>query len=77
LLRLTSWSSAIRLVRRSFSAAISCATIRSNRACASRVSVIVALPTSKLRRADASCSVTAFLLVCTVAKVSWAPSTSK
>ena len=43
-------------------AAISCAVARSKRACASRVSVIVAVPTSKLRFADASCSAIAVLL---------------
>ena len=59
--RPTSWSSAIRLVRRSLSAAISCAVTRSKRACASRVSVMVAVPTSKLRLADASCSAMAVL----------------
>ena len=52
LARPTSVSSAMRLVRRSFSAAISCAVARSKRACASRVSVMVAVPTSKLRLAD-------------------------
>src|SRR5205085_2251400 len=47
----TSVSSASRLMRRSFSAWISCASTRSNRACASRVSVMVVVPTSKLRLA--------------------------
>ena len=67
----------MRRVRRSFSAAISCAVARSKRACASRVSVMVAVPTSKLRLAEASCSLIAVLLVRVVASVSCAASTSK
>jgi hypothetical protein len=47
------------------------------RACASRVSVMVAVPTSKLRLAEASCSVMAALLARTVASVSCEASTSK
>jgi hypothetical protein len=73
----TSWSSAMRLVSRSFSAWISCAVARSKRACASRVSVMVAVPTSKLRLAEASCSVMAALLWRVVESVSCAASTSK
>ena len=57
--------------------AISWAVARSKRACASRVSVMVALPTSKLRLAEASCSARAFLLSLAVASTSWAASTSK
>jgi hypothetical protein len=77
LARPTSVSSAMRLVRRSFSAAISCAVARSKRAWASRVSVMVAVPTSKLRLAEASCSLIAALLACAVVSASWAASTSK
>ena len=44
----------MRRFSRSFSAAISCAVARSARDWASRVSVIVAVPTSKLRLAEAA-----------------------
>ena len=67
----------MRLVRRSFSVAISCAVARSKRAWASRVSVMVAVPTSKLRLAEASCSVMAALLARVVASASCAANTSK
>jgi hypothetical protein len=75
--RPTSWSSASFLTSRSFSAAICCAVTRSKRACASRVSVMVLVPTSKLRLAEASCSDTAVLLAATKATASCAASTSK
>ena len=75
--RPTSWSSAIFLTCRSFSAAISCDTTRSKRACASRVSVMVEVPTSKLRLAAASCSATAAFCARTSDSVSCAASTSK
>ena len=67
----------MRRLIRSFSAAISCAVARSARDCASRVSVMVAVPTSKLRLAEASCSRIAVLLVFVSATVSLAASTSK
>ena len=73
----TSWSSARRFTRRSFSVAISCAVAKSNRACASRLSVMVALPTSKLRWAEASCSATEAFSARTKASDSSAASTSK
>jgi len=75
--RPTSCSSARRLVRRSLSAAISWAVVRSKRAWASRVSVIVAVPTSKLRLAEASCSPMAVLEARAVESASCAISTSK
>ena len=75
--RPTSWSSASRLTRRSLSAAISCAVARSKRACASRLSVMVALPTSKLRLAASSCSATAAFSARTKVSESCAASTSK
>jgi hypothetical protein len=50
---------------------------QSKRAWTSRVSVMVAVPTSKLRLADASCSVMAVLLARWVASVSCEASTSK
>jgi hypothetical protein len=75
--RPTSVSSAMRLLRRSFSAASSRKVSRSKRACASRVSVMVAVPTSKLRLAEASCSAVAALPARVVASASCAASTSK
>jgi hypothetical protein len=75
--RPTTLASASRLTLRSFSAASSCAVVMSKRACASRVSTIVCVPTSKLRLAEASCSLTAFLLARTVSSVSVAERTSK
>ena len=73
----TNMSKAMRLTRKSFSAAISWAITRSYRACASRVSVMVAVPTSKLRLADASCSLTAIFCAFTKVRLSWLASTSK
>ena len=62
---------------RSFSPAITPAVARSKRACASRVSVMVAVPTSKFRFADASCSAMAVLPACAADNVSCAAKTSK
>ena len=76
-LRPTSWSRASFLTSRSLLAAISWATTRSKRAWASRESVTVEVPTSKLRLAEASCSDTADFCACTKVRVSWAAATSK
>ncbi len=76
-LRPTNWSSVTLATSRSFSAAISLERARSARASASRVSVMVALPTSKLRLAEASCSAMALLLPCTEFSASAAASTLK
>src|SRR6218665_157833 len=73
----TSWSSARCLTRRSFSAAICCASTRSYRAWASRESVTVVAPISKLRLAAASCSDTVAFWACTKPSVSCAASMSK
>jgi hypothetical protein len=58
-------------------AAISCALERSKRACASCVSVMVAVPTSKLRFACASCSEIAAFCARTRLSVSTAARPSK
>ncbi|MNT44056.1 hypothetical protein D3C72_1805600 [compost metagenome] len=68
---------ALRLLARSLMAANSCATTRSYAACASCVSVIVCVPTSKLRLADANCSVVATFCACVAPRLSCALSTSK
>jgi hypothetical protein len=69
--------SAVRFTSRSFCAANSCATTRSYAACASCVSVMVWVPTSKFRLADASCSVVAAFCAWVAVRLSCAVSTSK
>ena len=76
-LRPTNCSNRLCRTVRSFCTEISCAITRSNLAWASRVSVMVLVPTSKLRFAAANCSPTAAFCARTKAKLSRAASTSK
>ena len=69
--------SAASLLSRSLRTEISCATIWSYFACASLVSVMVAVPTSKLRFACARFSLTAAFWLSVSSMLKFASSTSR